>query len=203
VNAPLWDRFWSKVDATGDCWKWRASKDKRGYGKFKVGGKSVPAHRVAWELLVGPCPDNLEPDHLCRNESCVNVGNHIEWVTSVENGRRSYSLQAINARKTHCPKGHAYTENNIYRMPGKPNRYCKECHKIRTRDSQRLKRQDSEYRKDQNEKNKERMKDYRQRHPITPEQHARRMELQRERRTRHRVSLTIEPAISGTPYPFP
>lgn len=158
--ATLEERFWPKVDASGDCWEWIAYRDQKGYGRFSVNGKSTPAIWVAWELLVGPIPVGLEPDHLCRNPSCVNVGNHIEWVTRQENGRRGQSLQARNARKTHCPKGHSYTEDNIYRLPGNPARYCKACHRVRTTELQRRRRADPGKVAIDRERNRLRMRGY-------------------------------------------
>jgi hypothetical protein len=77
--------FWSHVDKTDECWLWTASVFvANGYGQFK-GGPSTRAHRVAWELVKGPCPKPpLEPNHKCRVRRCVNP-DHIEWVTHKEN----------------------------------------------------------------------------------------------------------------------
>jgi hypothetical protein len=41
-------RFLSKVDLSGDCWVWTGTKNKVGYGYFKLGGVQLYAHRVAW-----------------------------------------------------------------------------------------------------------------------------------------------------------
>ncbi|HEY7824270.1 MAG TPA: HNH endonuclease signature motif containing protein [Acidimicrobiia bacterium] len=88
----LWDRFWNKVDASGDCWEWIGATAGNGYGKINVKGRDhYPefAHRVGWELLVGPIPDGLVIDHLCRNTLCVNP-DHLEPVTHKVNVRRGY-----------------------------------------------------------------------------------------------------------------
>src|SRR3990167_5796765 len=88
------DRFWLKVKLgpipvqrpdLGPCWVWTARCDAAGYGRFN-GGYSQLAHRNAYERLVGPIPKGLEPDHLCRNRSCVRV-THLELVTHAENMR--------------------------------------------------------------------------------------------------------------------
>lgn len=82
-------RFWAKVDRRGsdECWPWTGAKLQHGYGHLKVGESYPPAHRVAYELLVGPIPEGLQIDHLCRVRDCVNPA-HLEPVTNAENGRR-------------------------------------------------------------------------------------------------------------------
>lgn len=209
--TPLEERFWSKVDTTGDCRLWTASRTKKGYGRFNVQGKLIPAVRVAWELLIGEFPKELVPDHLCRNPPCVNVGNHIEPVTRKENSRRGFSLQAINARKTHCPQGHPYDEKNTYRWSGNNTRDCRACHRVETRESQKRRRAawTPERQEDERRKNRERMRGYRLEHPPTSEQKERKLYMQRERRraeSRHRMSLTIHDGLDGLrsrgSYPF-
>jgi hypothetical protein len=112
-------RFWEKVDRRGpdDCWEWQAGRDSSGYGSFfteEVDGKriTVGAHRWAYQHVVGPIPEGLHIDHLCRNRKCVNPC-HMEAVTNKVNALRGQSFAAKNSRKTHCPSGHEYTEENI------------------------------------------------------------------------------------------
>lgn len=121
----LEQRCWQKVDATGDCWEWIAATDWEGYGKFHIGRTSVRAYRVTWELLVGPCPEGLEPDHLCRNHSCVNP-DHIEWVTQTENRRRGYAPSSYVLKTGHCKNGHLFAGNNVYLNPN-GHRQCIPC----------------------------------------------------------------------------
>lgn len=67
------ERFWEKVDKSGDCWPWTGSHDPRGYGHFQpVDGKSVGAHRFAYILTFGPIPPGLFVCHHCDNPICVN-----------------------------------------------------------------------------------------------------------------------------------
>lgn len=107
------------------CWIWMASCSSGGYGMVSHNGKPAGAHRVAYELLVGPIPDGLDIDHLCRVRCCCNPA-HMEPVTRRVNLLRAESLAAINARKTHCPKGHAYEGNNLRTLPN-GERKCKIC----------------------------------------------------------------------------
>lgn len=113
------ERFWIRVVKLGDnkCWEWTGDKEKKmGYGLFLRRvvdlGKSVRAHRYSYELHKGKIPKGLVIDHLCRNKSCVNP-EHLEAVTYKENTLRGKSFSAVNARKTHCSKGHPLSGSNL------------------------------------------------------------------------------------------
>lgn len=90
-------RFWSYVDRDGpvapfvehlgNCWLWTGLTDDKGYGHARVEGRNIGAHVWAWRLLVGPVPNGLELDHLCRVTGCVRV-THLEPVAKAENVRR-------------------------------------------------------------------------------------------------------------------
>ena len=125
-------RFWPKVVEQADgCWLWAASKNLDGYGRFLLNGKIVLAHRYAYELLVGPIPDGLQLDHLCRVRHCV-YPPHLEPVTSRENILRGEGITAKESRKTHCAHGHAFDEANTYHRPSRPQgRYCRTCNRDR------------------------------------------------------------------------
>ena len=137
-GAPDHERFWDAVQFTDDCWLWKPVLVD-GYGRFAfvVNGqrRSVGAHRWAWEYLNGPAPAGLDPDHLCRNTACVNPW-HLEWVTHQENVRRGRLGEVQRARqtaKTHCPRGHEYSGENLYDRPspdGKTHRRCRECARL-------------------------------------------------------------------------
>ncbi len=64
-------KFWSKVDMTGDCWIWTGARNSRGYGNLNINGKSVLAHRFAYELEYGLIPEGDFIRHKCLNNSCV------------------------------------------------------------------------------------------------------------------------------------
>ena len=115
-----------EADENG-CWIWQASKRPNGYGQVRVAGRNMLAHRWAYELLVGPIPDGLVLDHLCRVIACVNPA-HLEPVTQRENTLRGEGLPAQRARKTHCVHGHEFTDANTYRDPNRNGRRtCRIC----------------------------------------------------------------------------
>lgn len=97
------ERFWAKVEVTSGCWLWTGAPDRKGYGHLHVAGRSVKAHRFAYELLVGPIPAGHVIDHLCRTEGCVRP-DHLEAVRQVTNVRRGalarFSDEQIEAIKT-------------------------------------------------------------------------------------------------------
>lgn len=128
-DPPLIERFWAKVDRTGDgCWLWLAHIGPAGYGAFNYGGRMGLAHRFAYEIMVAPIPDGLTIDHLCRVRACVNPA-HLEAVTMGENVLRGTGPSAVHARQTHCAHGHEFTPQNTMRRSDKPNcRVCRVCY---------------------------------------------------------------------------
>ena len=122
----LADRWAALVERGSGCWEWQGSRTPDGYGRINSGGRGVPlpAHRVSYELHVGPIPEGFEIDHLCKNPGCVNPA-HLEAVTHKENIRRGLSPAALNARKTHCVNGHEFTSENT--KIERRGRKCRTC----------------------------------------------------------------------------
>lgn len=140
VPASIVDRFWSKVAEQKDgCLTWQGQLSVGGYGVFNVRKPlRMYAHRFAYELLVGPIPDGLELDHLCRNRACANVL-HLDPVTHAENRARTPA-------KRNCPNGHEYTPGNIrtwVTRDGVINRACRQCQHARARAARAKKRRSS------------------------------------------------------------
>lgn len=124
VLATRTDRRSAHWDGTA-CWVWTGFRERSGYGRFTCAGVRKLAHRWSYELLVGPVPEGLQLDHLCRNRSCVNPA-HLEPVTGRTNILRGECDAADNARKTHCKRGHLLAGNNIYWRSGN-RRECATC----------------------------------------------------------------------------
>lgn len=109
---------------TTGCWLWIAAQDGRGYGVVQntLGQKQLSkAHRVIYRSLIGPIPEDLTLDHLCKTTICVNP-DHLEPVTHRENVLRGDSPSAKNAKKSTCPRGHSYNA-----VDNRGGRYCNLC----------------------------------------------------------------------------
>lgn len=125
-------RFWSKVvrdgpiptarPDLGPCWLWIGSISS-GYGNIRILGKSLLAHRIAYELANGPIPDGHELDHLCRITNCVRPA-HLEPVP-----HRVNMARGIRATRTECQHGHKLTFENTILERGKFGtvRRCRKC----------------------------------------------------------------------------
>jgi hypothetical protein len=124
--APVQDRLDKFIfkDLSG-CWIWLGSCDRNGYGVFTYYGKHM-AHRFIYEWYVGPIPDGLDLDHLCKNKSCVNP-EHVEPVTRQVNIQRKYE------RRGTCPAGHKYSEQNTH-IGSNGYRKCRVCDRERKAD---------------------------------------------------------------------
>lgn len=116
------------------CWEWAGAADNHGYGRIQrrdADGRWRPAktHRASYEIHVGPIPDGLQLDHLCRNRICANPA-HLEPVTNRVNALRGSGACGLNARKTECLRGHPYRpETTRFRTTayGTTGRECLIC----------------------------------------------------------------------------
>jgi len=127
VRIILADVIERSATTADGCWPWAGRLSSNGYGLMGNGsGRALYAHRVVYERLVGPIPSGLCLDHLCRNPPCVNPA-HLEPVTIAENTMRGFGPLANNARKTACPAGHPYDEQNTLRLAKSGWRECRVC----------------------------------------------------------------------------
>jgi hypothetical protein len=99
-----------------------------GYGMLY---RHISAHRLSYELLVGPVPEGLVLDHLCRNRACCRP-DHLEPVSRGENVLRGDTIAARKAAQTECTHGHEYTPSNTGRQSN-GTRYCRKCAVIKQR----------------------------------------------------------------------
>ena len=134
-------RFLAKVERTDvGCWRWTGAGKGNGYGIIAYQGRVVSAHRVAYELFVGPIPDGLVVDHLCHtadsdcpgafaclHRRCVNPA-HLVAVTTSENLRRGKGFVGRQSRQTHCIHGHVFDAENTRHHNG--HRLCKACERV-------------------------------------------------------------------------
>lgn len=139
----IYERVWRHINVKGpdECWLWTGSTFPNGYGRIRIGpegaGRRV-AHRVAYESVHGPVPDDLVIDHVrdrgCTSRLCCNPA-HLEAVTNAENVRRGRTAEANRERGrsvTHCPRGHKYTPENT-RTTKQGWRYCVACKREKSR----------------------------------------------------------------------
>ncbi len=121
-----------EIDSKSGCWLWRGRMTPNGYGKFYANGRNQVAHRYSWQRQHGPIPDGVQMDHVCRVRNCVNPS-HLR-MTDVRGNLFAPGTEApaaINAAKTHCLRGHAFTPENTLVQKGK--RQCRSCRFIRGR----------------------------------------------------------------------
>lgn len=122
------------IDEDG-CWLWQKSLNQDGYGRFKVHGRMVGAHRFSYENLVGVIPTGFEVNHTCHSDvavdcveeackhrSCVNP-QHLEVLSKSEHRGKSR-----NAQRTHCKNGH-----ELLGRYKDGRRFCVECVAERSR----------------------------------------------------------------------
>jgi hypothetical protein len=121
------DRILAKItiDPGTGCWEWQGYRQPGGYGRTRSCGRKVLVHRWVFEHLVGPIPEGLTLDHLCRNPACCNP-DHLEPVTQRVNTLRGIGQGALNAVKVECPKGHPYSAANTY-VDFLGRRVCRTC----------------------------------------------------------------------------
>ena len=137
MAKPIIERFLNRVEMITEtgCWIWMGCIKPIGYGCFGMdtpGRKRLTrrAHRVAYELFIGPIPEGMTLDHLCRIRCCVNP-HHLEPVSQIINVQRA---KPHRLRQTVCKRGHEMTPANTRKFRNGRLR-CRECQRIRKRRS--------------------------------------------------------------------
>ena len=129
LNASQIEKFYSRVVVNPEtgCQEWQGRINDGGYGMVSINKIQYRAHRVSYVVNNGEHEEGLVLDHLCRNRSCVNA-DHLEAVTSKVNTLRGEGISALNALKSHCPRGHAMIDaNRITDNVGTHGRACRSC----------------------------------------------------------------------------
>lgn len=100
-SRPPEERFWERINKTESCWLWTGYTGSR-YGRLFDHGKTIPAHRLSYEIHKGPIPDGMYVCHSCDVTICVNP-EHLFLGTQSENmrdmvkkGRHAYQKGGIN-----------------------------------------------------------------------------------------------------------
>lgn len=133
------------------CWEYSGTINSDGYGQVMISRKHHKTHRLVYQHFIKEIPIGLELDHLCRNRKCSNPS-HLEVVDGVTNTLRGESFSSMNRKKTQCPQGHSYDEDNT-RIGVKGDRRCKLCEK--EYDRQRYLRKKERLKNGRNEKQEE------------------------------------------------
>jgi hypothetical protein len=103
LTAKQKEFFWGKVKKGERCWSWLRGCYSAGYGQFKAGGKGYAAHRLSYEISVGPIPEGMCVLHKCDNPPCVNpdhlfLGTQKENMQDCVNKKRHFSTQTKGSR---------------------------------------------------------------------------------------------------------
>lgn len=127
-KTPWPERLWERIDFGDwfDCWLWTGTVNIKGYAVMWVpdARNTLELHRIVYEMAGGVIPEGEHIDHLCRVKRCLNPL-HMEPVSLVENVMRADNAATRNSAKTHCHRGHEFTEENTYRHGRR--RICRAC----------------------------------------------------------------------------
>lgn len=101
-NRPLpsfAERLWPFVVKTDACWLWQGRCNNMGYGLVRRGTETILAHRLAYELTVGPIPPGLRCLHRCDVPLCCNP-DHL-WIGTMRDNTRDMYAKQRDGKHTH------------------------------------------------------------------------------------------------------
>lgn len=132
IARPIGERLAEKYEVDGGCWIFTGSTGSHGYGQLSLtrsdGRQTVAlAHRLAYETWIGPIPEGMQVDHLCRRPTCIRP-EHLEAVPQRINILRSDAPSAIAWRTNRCSRGHDL--EHAYVSP-QGHRRCRVCRRAR------------------------------------------------------------------------
>lgn len=104
--ANTMDKILARIEKTETCWLWTGGLDRAGYGRVDYRGARRSVHRLIYETLVGPIPEGLCLDHLCRVPKCCRP-DHLEPVTYQVNTQRGRTSLDFGGK---CRRGHDTTK---------------------------------------------------------------------------------------------
>lgn len=111
-----------------DCWEYTGCNRGNGYGVICLAGKYIGTHQASM-MIFKPLEFKayLNTLHKCNNKICFNP-DHLYMGTHAQNERdKKIAGRNANTNKTHCPRGHKYTEENTYIQPSTGSRLCRIC----------------------------------------------------------------------------
>ena len=136
-DLDIFNRFFTKYSySKNGCWEWTAGK-RREYGRFNVfWDLSVGSHRYSYFIFNNIDPYKNLVCHSCDNGKCVNPS-HL-FLSDAKGNNRDCANKGrnIQQKKTHCPHGHEYNEENTriyFCKKGRRRRKCMPCEKERYR----------------------------------------------------------------------
>lgn len=120
------------------CKDWTGFLTPLGYANVWWRNRRWMAHRLVYAAHYGAYDPWLDVRHSCDNPACVNVA-HLSLGTRADNMRDSVDRRrSKNAKKTHCPRGHAYETHGTRKSPANRKAYklwrvCSICERAKHR----------------------------------------------------------------------
>lgn len=123
-GSPI-ERFERYALKTQTCWLWQGEVGSNGYGRIKVKGRNIGAHRFSYQEFVGDIPDDFVVHHVCRTRNCVNPA-HLQATSQSFNVLVADRSLVTLPRRTHCKRGHEMIGSNV-KLSKDGKRNCRTC----------------------------------------------------------------------------